>query len=143
MKQIEHLKWYFGEKHRRWLIMHNPRKVIDAIWQREFGYAVDWDNPRNLNEKIQWLICYGDTSQWPRLTDKHEVRRYVAEKGYSDLLIRQYGVWERTEQIDFESLPEKFVLKCNHDSGSVLIVDKKVGFNRDEVVGRFNKKVET
>ena len=76
------------------MVDHYPRKVLDIIWKREFGYTVDWKNPRDLNEKIEWLICYGDTSKWPLLADKYRVREYVKQKELGHLLPQLYGVWD-------------------------------------------------
>ena len=142
MIQLDHFKWYLGEMHRRWLIDHHPRKVIDEIWLRDFGYTVDWSNPRDLNEKIEWLICYGDTSLWPQLADKFKVRKFVEEKGYAHLLTKLYGKWDKAKDIDFESLPDHFVLKCNHDSGSTCIVNKSDCFDNNHIVDKFEKHLK-
>ena len=94
--------------------------MIDRDWMEWKGYKVNWDNPRDINEKIQWLMCRSDTSRWSVLSDKLRVRDFVREKGFGDLLVPILGVWEKAEDIDFDSLPDKFVLKCNHDSGMCL-----------------------
>ena len=126
----------------RFLVDHHPRVIIDRIWMREYGYKPDWKNPRDLNEKIQWLICYGDTSKWPILADKYRVQEYVRDKGYGDLLPQLYGVWDDAENIDFERLPDRFILKCNHDSGSYKIVNKKEGYDRDEIISFLNAQLK-
>ena len=100
---------------------------------RNYGYMVDWKHPRDLNEVIEWFICYGDTSPWPDLADKYKVRDYVKEKGYEHLLPQLYGVWKDVNQIDYASLPDKFVIKCNHDCGSYHIVNKLDGFDIEAV----------
>lgn len=125
----------------RFCVDHFPRIIIDRIWRREYGYTVDWKNPRDLNEKIQWLTCYGDTRLWPVLADKYRVRDYVAKKGYTHLLTQLYGVWTNAKDIDFDSLPERFVLKCNHDCGSAIIVDKSKGFDREAIICELNNKL--
>lgn len=108
-------------------------RVIDSDWKKWKGYKVDWDNPRDLNEKIQWLICHGDTSSWSRLADKLAVRDFVAQKGLGGMLVPVYGHWSKASDIDWDVLPEKFVLKCNHDSGSTHVMDKSKGFDRASV----------
>lgn len=118
-----------------------PRIVIDRTWRREYGYTVNWKDPRDLNEKIQWLICYGDTRRWPALADKFRVRNYVAEKGYAHLLTQLYGVWKHAEDIDFDSLPDRFVLKCNHDCGSTIIIDKSKGVDREKIIRELNNNL--
>ncbi len=114
---------------RHFLQDHFPRYYVDRGWLKWKGYKVDWNNPRDINEKIQWLMCCSDTSMWTLCSDKYKVRDYVKSKGLGDILVPLLGVWERVEDIDFEPLPDKFVIKCNHDSGSTHIVDKSKGFN--------------
>ena len=126
----------------KYFVDHNPRIILDKIWLRDFGYTVDWNNPRDLNEKIEWLICYGDTSLWPVLADKYRVREYVINKGLGHLLPQLYGVWDDANKIDFSKLPEKFVLKCNHDSGTCFIIDKNKEYDPSIIVKELNKKLK-
>lgn len=97
------------------------------IWKRKYGHFIDKKNLLNINEKIQWLICFGDTSLWGKLADKIAVRDFLKENGYGNLLSIVYGTWQNAEDIDYDMLPDKFVLKCNHDSGSYHIIDKTGG----------------
>ena len=106
---------------------------VDRVWKNEYGYKVDWKNPRDINEKIQWLMCYGDTSLWSDLSDKIKVKEFLESRGYGDLVVPTLGVWERAKDIDYDALPERFVLKCNHDSGSTHIIDKKKGFDKEAI----------
>ena len=115
--------------HREMMMRLCPVKLVESYWRRCKGYDIDWDTPRDLNEKIQWLMRFTDTSSWSLCADKYRVREYVRSKGLGDLLVPLLGVWDRAEDIDFESLPDKFVIKCNHDSGSTHIVDKSQGFD--------------
>ena len=104
------------------------------------GYSLDWKHPRDINEKIQWLLVYGDTTEWTRLADKYKVREYVKEKGLEHLLVPLYGVWDDTKQIDFDALPEKFVIKCNHDYGSTIVVNKNsADYNRKDICEKLDK----
>ncbi len=117
-----------------------PKLIISRKWKRKFGYSIDWKHPRDINEKIQWLLVYSDTSEWTRLADKYKVREYVKEKGLANLLVPLYGVWETTEEIDFDGLPDKFVIKCNHDFGSTIIVDKNdINYNQKLICKKLNK----
>jgi hypothetical protein len=92
---------------------------------KKFGVSINWNNPVNLNEKINWLAFNTDNALWTTLADKYRVRRYVEEKGLNYILPKLYGVWTNVKKIDFDSLPVQFVLKCNHDAGSVFIIDNK------------------
>lgn len=115
--------------YRRFMLDHFHFKLVEREWMRWKGYPIDWDNPRDINEKIQWLMCFSDTSLWSVCSDKYKVREYVASKGLADILVPLYGTWTNVEDIDFDSLPDKFVIKCNHDSGSCMIIDKSEGFD--------------
>ena len=90
-----------------------------------FHKKLNLSNPKNLNEKILYLSLKTDTSCWSTLADKYKVRQYVESNGYKEILTQLYGVWEEAEKIDFESLPQAFVLKVNHGCGDALIVRDK------------------
>lgn len=122
----------------KYLIDHCPQRLIDRMWQRTYGFKVDWNHPRDINEKIQWQICFGDTSKWPDLADKYKVRDYIKGKGYEHILTQLYGVWDDARKIDIDALPDKFVLKCNHDCGSTILIDKQKGVDRVSVIDELN-----
>jgi len=115
------------------MLDHFHARLVEKEWVKWKGYPIDWENPRDINEKIQWLLCYGDTSGWGDLADKYRVRTFVESKGLGDILVPLLGVWEKAEEIDFDSLPQKFVIKCNHDSGSCHVVDKSKGFAEEAI----------
>lgn len=119
-----------------------PEKIIEEQWKREMGYPLDWNHPRDLNEKIQWLLVNSDTREWSKLADKIAVRDYIRKKGLGDLLIPLYGVWKKAEDIDFESLPNVFVLKCNHDSGSSMVIDKAKKPDWNKIRNIYNAKLK-
>lgn len=132
---VETFLWY----RYKYLVDNNPKIIIDSIWKNQYGRTPDWNCPRDLNEKIEWLICFGDTSKWVKLADKYAVRKYVAIKGYPNILTKLYGVWDDATKIDYDKLPNKFVIKCNHDSGSYHLIDKKEEFDRDAINKDLNK----
>ena len=107
--------------------------MINREWQRNYGYKIDWHNPKDINEKMQWLVCFGDTTLWPLCADKFRVREFLDSRGLGYLAVKLYGVWQDAESIDYDSLPERFVLKCNHDSGTCFIVDKVKGYNKEDI----------
>lgn len=117
--------------YRRFMLDLFPAAALGREWKRWCGKSLDWEHPKNLNEKIQWLLCYSDTSEWTRLSDKVKVREYVAQKGFAHILVPLLGTWKKSADVPFDSLPEKFILKCNHDSGSTHIVDNHT--NREQV----------
>lgn len=95
------------------------------IFRSVMGYDMSWDAPKDLNEKINWMKLYADTTEWVRLSDKYLVRQYITEKGLQDILVPLLGKWDNVDDIDWGSLPEKFVMKMNNGSGDILICKNK------------------
>lgn len=104
--------------------------IPDKTYLRMFywgmiGKRLNLENPRGFNEKLQWLkLNYHDPS-YVKLVDKYDVKTYVHEKYLEIKLIHTLGVWKNVDEIDFNKLPKQFVLKCTHDSGSVIICKEK------------------
>ena len=96
------------------------------------GCELNLENPKTFNEKIQWLKLYDSTPLKTRLADKYLVRDWVKEKIGEQYLIPLLGVYDKFEDIDFNKLPNQFVIKCNHGSGYNIIVKDKLQFNIDE-----------
>ena len=117
---------------------HFLHYMINRRWQSVYGHKIDWNNPKDINEKMQWLVCFGDTSKWHVCADKYRVREFLEERGLSNIAVKLYGVWENANDIDYDSLPDKFILKCNHDSGTCIVVDKSKNFNKEEINLKLN-----
>lgn len=101
----------------------------------------NYENPTDLNEKINWIKFYGDTSRWPELTDKYQVRKYVETMGYRDNLVKLYGKWNNASDIDWSSLPNQFVLKVNNGCGDVLICKDKNIIDKKAVIEKYDRLV--
>lgn len=104
---------------------------------------VHWKHPRRFNEKLQWLKLHCDDLKRKYLVDKYEVKRVIKDIIGEGCVIPNYGVWEKFEDIDFEKLPNKFVLKCTHDSGGIVICTDKSSFdynNAKKVLNQHLKK---
>ena len=91
------------------------------------GKRLNIENPQTFNEKLQWLKLYDRKEEYTAMVDKFAVREYIAQTLGEEYLIPLLGVWENPEDIDFDTLPDKFVLKCNHNSGTGMCIckDKK------------------
>lgn len=89
------------------------------------GKPLHLKNPRTFNEKLQWLKQYGRRPIDTILSDKYAVKDYVAKAIGSKYVIPLIGVWERFEDIDFDKLPNRFVLKCTHNSGGIVVCKDK------------------
>ena len=90
-----------------------------------FGRNLNLKNPQDLNEKILYLSLYTDTSEWTRLADKYKVREYVFKKGCGENLVKLYGVWNNANEINWDDLPNKFVIKTNNGCATNLLVYDK------------------
>ena len=108
-----------------YMCRHHPKKYVKFLYKKFYGKELDIDNPKNLNEWINWAKFHSDTSRWSELSDKYNVRRYIKECGLENMLVELYGVWDNVESIDWEHLPKEFILKTNHASGTNLIVRDK------------------
>ena len=95
-------------------------------------------NPKTFNEKLQWLKLNDRKPEYTNTVDKYEVRKYIAEKIGEEYLIPLLGVWDKYEDIDFEQLPNQFVLKPNHTSGNVYICKDKSKINYKELEKEVN-----
>ena len=89
------------------------------------GKDLNYCNPKNINEKLMWLTRYWRDPIKTKCADKFLVREYINEKGMADILIPLIGVWDNAYDINFDLLPQQFVLKCNHGSGyNIICLDK-------------------
>lgn len=99
-------------------------KYIRRKFQAKMGKKLDLENPHTFNEKLQWLKLYDRRPEYTMLVDKYKVRDYIAEKLGEEYLIPLLGVWDDPDEIDFDALPNQFVLKCNHNSGLGMCICK-------------------
>ncbi len=102
-----------------------PEKFIGKAFRSFMGYDINWKNPIDLSEKINWMKVHYDQRIWARLADKYLVREYVKERIGEEYLTKLFGVWDKADDIDFDSLPNKFVLKTNHGCATVVVVEDK------------------
>jgi hypothetical protein len=107
-----------------------------------FGYSLDLKKPETFNEKLQWLKLYDRNPLYTRLADKYEARKFVAEKIGDEHLIPLLGVWDSVDEINFEKLPNEFVLKCTHDSGSIVICKDKNNFDAKQAKSKLKKELK-
>lgn len=125
----------------RYLKGLHPDQYKDALEEWYYQHTMmplDLDNPKTFNEKIQWLKLYDSTPEKTRLADKYLVRDWVKEKIGEEYLIPLLGVWDKFDDIDFDTLPDKFVLKANHGSGWNVIVKDKESLNIEATRTKFN-----
>ena len=95
--------------------------LLKARYYQVFKRPLDLEHPQTFNEKIQWMKIHDRDPRYVALSDKYAVKDIVAGIIGREHVIPTLGVWDRFDQIDFASLPERFVLKCTHDSGGLVI----------------------
>lgn len=123
----------------RLLSVTDFKKALEIWYRSKTGCLLNLDNPTTYNEKIQWLKLYDSTPEKTRLADKYLVRDWVAEKIGKEYLVPIIGVYNKFEDIDFDKLPNQFVIKCNHGSGYNIIIKDKSQINIDDVKNKINK----
>jgi len=120
-----------------------PDKIyINLRYKRAFNARVNWKKPQSFNEKLQWMKVYDRNPMYTKLVDKYEVKEYVSSVLGKKYVIPTIGVYDNFEDIDFNLLPEQFVMKCTHDSGSVKMCQSKRDFNIHEVRKHFNERMK-
>lgn len=102
----------------------NDEEYLKKIFKVYMGYSLNLENPKTFNEKLQWIKLYDRNPLYTKLVDKYKVREYIADKIGEMYLIPLIGVWDDPDDIDFDSLPNQFVLKCNHNSGLGMCICK-------------------
>jgi hypothetical protein len=127
--------------HEGWAVLA-PKSYVKHYFKKATNKKLNLKDPKDYNEKIQWLKIYSDISQWSDLADKYKVREYIEQCGLSDILVTLYGVWEKAEEIDFGLLPDRFVLKANNSCGRVILVKDKNQLDIDETRELLNKWVK-
>lgn len=100
--------------------LHNhlsDEEYLKRKFKAAMGRELDLANPKTFNEKLQWLKLYDRKPEYTVMVDKYLVRNYIAETIGEEYLIPLLGAWDDPDEIDFDALPDRFVLKCNHNSG--------------------------
>lgn len=117
-----------------------PDKLyLKLKYYQRMGKKLNLDNPKTFNEKLQWLKLYDRNPLYTKLVDKYEVRRYIANSIGEEYLIPLLGVWDNFDEIDFDILPNQFVLKCTHDSGGLIICKDKTKLDISLVKNKINR----
>ena len=123
-----------------------PEKYPEELklwYKRVMKEDLDLDNPKTYNEKTQWMKLYDLTPLKTRLADKYLVRDWVKKKIGEEYLIPLLGVWDSFDEIDFDKLPDQFVLKANHGSGWNIIVKDKATFDKEDARKKFDVWMHT
>ena len=128
------------------MLMHTA-----AIWSDRFflkakfrlcmGQRLNLKKPQTYSEKLQWLKLYDRKPEYTRMVDKYAVKDYVANILGPEYIIPTLGVWNSANEIDWDSLPNKFVLKCTHDSGGLVICHDKSKLDKVKAIKKLNESL--
>lgn len=117
---------FVGMGAKGWLNWIPDEQYLKIAYSLRFGKTLNLDAPMTFNEKTQWLKLYNRNPLYTKLVDKYKVRKYIAEEiGEQYLIPLVGGPWKSFDEIDFDNLPNQYVLKCNHDSGGLVICRDK------------------
>lgn len=138
-------------------LIYNPKHFVAAIIDRmgwwlsdelyikwlyylECGHKLNLANPKRYNEKLQWLKLYYRAPLWTQMVDKYRVKKLVSKRVGGEYVAPVLGVWERAEDIEWDKLPNQFVLKTNHDSGNngVFICKDKSKIEKEKWIQKIN-----
>ena len=118
------------------------RQYLKMMYRKLIGKELNLDNPETFNEKLQWLKLYNRKPEYTKMVDKYEVKKYVADLIGEEYIIPTLGVWDRVEDIDFDALPNQFVLKCTHDSGGLVICRDKSTLDIPEAIKKLKRSLK-
>ena len=121
----------------------SDKAYIRLAFFRRLRRFPDLKAPKTFNEKLQWLKLYNRKPEYTIMVDKYEAKKYVAEKLGEEYIIPTLGVWDRFEDIDFDALPDQFVLKCTHDSGGLVICRDKSKLDKEKARQKIEKSLKT
>ena len=115
------------------------KQYLEILYRASMGEKLNLSNPKKFNEKIQWLKLYNRDPAYTTMVDKYAVKKYIADKIGKEYIIPTIGVWESFDDIDFDTLPNQFVLKCTHDSGGLVVCSDKTKLDKEKA----RKKIES
>lgn len=119
------------------------KQKINIKYRVEFKKKLNLHSPCTFNEKLQWLKLYDRNPEYTKMVDKYEAKRYVADIIGQEFIIPTLGVYDKFDEIDFDKLPEQFVIKCTHDSGGIIICKDKSKLDIKKAKNKINRSLKT
>ncbi len=124
------------------IIRIEDKLYLKLLYKKIFKKELNLENPQTFNEKLQWLKLYDRNDLYTIMVDKYEAKKYVANLIGKQYIIPTLGIYDNFDNIDFKNLPEQFVLKCTHDSGSTIVCKDKKKFNVVKARNKINKSLK-
>jgi len=113
------------------------------MYSAMMGTKLNLEDPKTFNEKLQWLKLYNRNPEYCKLVDKYDVKSYISNLIGDEYIIPTLGIYDSFDDIDFNALPNQFVLKCTHDSGSTVICRDKATFDFEKTKAKLTKKLKS
>ena len=135
--------WAITRVPRRLRFLLSDKAFVEMRYRKRFGRSLNLQQPQTLNEKLNWIKLYDRNPLMTQCADKYAVREIVAKKVGGHLLNELYGIWNSVDEIDFESLPESYVLKATHGSGWNIIVKENSALDRNVAKQKIEKWMRT
>ncbi len=121
-------------------IIHlNDKLFLSIRYKSIFNKKLNLENPKSYNEKLQWLKLYDRKPIYTTMVDKYKVKKYVSDIIGEEYIIPTLGIYNKFDDINFDELPNQFVIKCTHDSGGLVIIKDKKKLNIQEVRKKINE----
>ena len=119
----------------------SDKAFLKLAYRMKMGKKLNLENPQTFNEKLQWLKIHDRNPEYTRMVDKYEAKKYVAERIGEQYIIPTLGVWDSFDEIDFDVLPDRFVLKCTHDSGGLVICRDKRALDKEKAKEKIERSL--
>ena len=124
-------------------IIHlSDEKFLKYAYKLRIGLDLDLNNPKGFNEKLQWLKLHDRKDEYTMMADKYSVKKYISETIGEEYVIPTIGVYDSFDEIDFNKLPNQFVIKCTHDSGGLVICKNKAELDIKKARKKINKSLK-
>lgn len=118
------------------------KQMVQIQYRIKTGRKLDLKNPKRYTEKIQWYKLYYRNEKMPMCVDKYRVREYIHSKNLDEILVQLYAVYDRPEEINIETLPDKFILKTSDGSGTNIICRDKSQLSNDKIRAQVNSFIK-
>lgn len=139
LKRPQYLFLMLG--HRGFFKWMNDETYLKIAYWCKMDKRLDLKHPTTYNEKLQWLKLNDRNPEYASLVDKYEVRKFIEKTIGEDYLIPLLGIWDSIDEIDFDNLPNQFVLKCTHDSGGLVICRDKEKLDIEKAKKKLKKSL--
>lgn len=119
------------------------KAYLSLIYAIRMKKMMNWHNPKSFSEKLQWIKVYDHNPLYIQLVDKYEMKKYVDQVIGPGHTVPTLGVWDSVDDIDFSKLPERFVIKGTHDSGSVIVCKDRNTFDENSARSKLQDSLNT